>query len=78
MPEFLADYMSPQLWHYYVSVLIVAVPMVRIFWRAGRNPLWALGLLVPYAGYIICAVPLGFTAWPKATPLQIKKREKKA
>ncbi len=78
MPQQLLDLMSPTLVNYYISVMLGMAPMVRIFIRAGFNPAWALGLLVPYAGIVICSLRLGFTHWPKMKPLVIKKREKKA
>lgn len=78
LPPPLAEYMTPPLWQYYISVMIVMLPMVRIFMRTGLKPFWALFLLAPWVGYVICAVVLGFNHWPKAAPLVLKKREKKA
>jgi len=74
----LGDYISQPLWQYYLSVAIVMLPAVRIFMRAGVNPAWSLALLFPWVGYVVCAVVLGFNHWPKASPLVLKKREKKA
>ena len=74
----LSDYLSLPIGQYYISVALVLIPMLRIFMRAGLKPYWGLGLLVPWAGYVICAVALGFNNWPKVAPLVLKKREKKS
>jgi len=74
----LSDYLALPLSQYYVSVAIVMIPVARIFIRAGLKPFWALGLLIPNVGYVLCAAVLGFNSWPKVAPLVLKKREKKA
>lgn len=53
------------LWGYYVSVIIVMAPAVRIFQRAGFTPWPALFLLVPNVGYIFCAAYLVVAKWPR-------------
>jgi len=51
---------------YYVSVMLVMAPAVRIFIRAGLKPWPTLLLLAPYIGYIFCAACLAFMKWPGA------------
>lgn len=51
---------------YYISVMLVMAPAVRIFIRAGLKPWFALLLLAPYAGYILCVACLAFMKWPRA------------
>lgn len=60
----LQSFMDQPLWGYYVSVMLVMAPVVRIFMRAGFKPYWALMLLVPWAGYIGCAAALALFGWP--------------
>ena len=50
---------------YYISVMLVMAPAVRIFIRTGLKPWPALMLLVPYVGYIFCAAYLAFMKWPR-------------
>jgi hypothetical protein len=49
---------------YYVSIVIMLVPVVRIFERAGFRPWWALLLAFPKVGYIFCAGVLALRRWP--------------
>lgn len=62
----LQSLMNQPLWGYYVSVMLVMAPVVRIFMRAGFRPYWALMLLIPWAGYIGCAAVLALFRWPVA------------
>lgn len=62
--EAVAALLRQPLWAYYVSVMLVMAPVARIFLRAGFRPFWALFLLVPYVGYIICAGLLALRRWP--------------
>jgi hypothetical protein len=50
---------------YYISVMLVMAPAVRIFTRTGLKPWPALLLLFPYIGYIFCAAYLTFAKWPR-------------
>lgn len=43
---------------YYISAVIMLVPVIRILERAGFRPYWALLLGVPMIGYILCAAVL--------------------
>jgi hypothetical protein len=60
------------LWQYYISVILVMAPAVRILTRAGFKPYPALLLLAPQVGYILCAAYLTFTKWPKLPAKEAK------
>ena len=49
---------------YYISVMIVAYPFLRIFKRAGFKPTAMLFLAVPMVGYLIVLGCLVFRKWP--------------
>ena len=51
---------------YYISAVLVAVPVMRILMRAGFKPFWAVLLVVPDIGLILCAALLAFRKWPQA------------
>jgi hypothetical protein len=61
----LKELLHQPLWAYYVSVMLVMAPAVRIFARTGLRPWPALLLLVPYVGYMFCAAWLAFQKWPR-------------
>jgi hypothetical protein len=50
---------------YYLFALIVLVPVVQIFDRAGFRPAWAVLLAVPGFGFILCAAVLALKKWPQ-------------
>lgn len=50
---------------YYLFVLLVLIPVIRIFERAGFRPYWALLLAVPDAGIILCSAILALKKWPE-------------
>jgi len=77
LPEFF-DISRQPLWAYYIAVMLMMAPAVRVFMRAGLRPFWALLLLVPLVGYILAAAALAFQKWPAVAPLVLKKREKKS
>lgn len=60
---------------YYLSVLVLAWPVARIFRRAGFSPLWALLLGIPFVGYIAAAGVLALKRWP-ALPRKEARGEK--
>lgn len=65
MAEFdIQSLMQQPLWAYYVSVMLVMAPVVRIFMRAGFKPYWALMLLIPWAGCVGCTAILALYRWP--------------
>jgi hypothetical protein len=50
---------------YYIFSLLMAVPVARIFMRAGFRPYWVLLLAVPDAGLILCTALLALRKWPQ-------------
>ena len=52
------------IYTYYVCALLLAIPVARIFMRAGFKPFWTALLLAPDAGLILCAALLAFRKWP--------------
>ena len=74
----LMDLLRQPLWQYYISALFVIVPVIRIFRRAGVNPMPAAFLVVPYVGYIFCAASLVLLKWPHAPEKVKKPKEAKA
>ena len=50
---------------YYLFAMLAALPVARIFMRAGFKPYWALLLGVPDVGLILCAGLLAIRKWPK-------------
>lgn len=66
------DIFGQPIWTYYAAAAVLVMPVVRIFMRAGFNPAWAMLLLVPVIGYIVCAGMLALRKWPsaKAGPLE--------
>jgi hypothetical protein len=57
--------MNP-LMMYYIFVLLAAVPVARIFMRAGFKPYWVLLLAVPDLGLVLCTLVLALGKWRKA------------
>lgn len=49
---------------YYFSTLLMIVPVMRIFKRAGFQPWWALLLGVPDIGLALCVLALALRKWP--------------
>lgn len=63
--DHLKEALSPPIAQYYISVMLVMAPTVRIFARTGLKPYPALLLLLPWVGYIFCAACLVFLKWPR-------------
>jgi len=55
------------LFVYYASALLMAVPLARIFMRAGFKPYWVVLLGVPDAGLILCLAALALGKWRRVT-----------
>ena len=53
---------------YFVTVLLLIVPVWRIFRRAGFHPALSLVMLIPGVGILIAALLLAFRPWPAGTP----------
>ena len=62
----LIDFGNPAVM-YYTSALLMAVPMARIFMRAGFKPYWIVLLVVPDAGLILCLAALALGKWRRVT-----------
>lgn len=60
----LIDFNNPAVM-YYASALLMAVPLARIFMRAGFKPYWIVLLVVPDAGLILCLAALALGKWSK-------------
>jgi hypothetical protein len=61
----LTQILQQPLHQYYISVMLVMAPAVRIFSRTGLKAWPALLLLVPYVGPVLCAACLTFMKWPR-------------
>lgn len=44
--------------------LMILVPVIIIYKRAGLNPLWALLVFLPGFGLLVICLQLAFTSWP--------------
>jgi hypothetical protein len=70
--SFLTFLQENPIWQYYISVMLVMAPAVRIFRRAGL-PAWpALLLLAPWIGHLLCIAFLAFKRWP-TLPAKVAK-----
>jgi H+/Cl- antiporter ClcA len=49
-----------------IAMLLLVVPLWRIFGRAGLSPLLSLLALVPVLGLLIVSAILAYTDWPAA------------
>lgn len=63
----IADLLHNSLALYYAAALLMAVPVARIFIRAGFSPAWAALLGIPDAGLIACMALLALRKWPSAS-----------
>ncbi len=55
---------DPLLRQYYISAVLMAAPVARILVRARFKPWWAVLLVVPDIGLILCAALLAVNKWP--------------
>ena len=62
------DALRHPLARYYVSVVLVALPCLRIFRRTGIGFWPAAFLAIPYIGYIFSAAALVAIKWPRLAP----------
>jgi hypothetical protein len=58
----LIDFNNPAVM-YYMAALLMAVPLARIFMRAGFKPYWIALLVVPDAGLVLCLTVLALGKW---------------
>lgn len=54
---------------YSFTVLLLIVPVWRIFRRAGFHPALSLVMFIPGVGIVIAALLLAFRRWPAVTPV---------
>jgi hypothetical protein len=47
-----------------IGLILVIVPLWRICARAGFSPALSLLAIIPWLGFLIVAVVLGFSEWP--------------
>jgi hypothetical protein len=73
--EQLMETLKQPLWQQYISVALMLYPAIRLCRRAGLSPLFALLLLIPYAGLLLAAAAIAFRPWPNVHPAP--KREKR-
>ena len=52
------------IYYYYIFAALVAFPVTLIFKKAGFSRWWALLLLVPDFGLILCTAVLAAKKWP--------------
>lgn len=64
MTDMIAYRLADPLWQYYLFALLALYPAIRIFKRAGLNPVGVWVLLLPWVGFMALAVRLAFTKWP--------------
>ncbi len=62
---------------YYIFALLILVPLVRIYQRAGLKAFWVLLLAVPEIGAILAVLPLALQKWPKFPAKPTKQGAKK-
>ncbi len=58
--------LSNELALYFIFAALALWPMAQVFRRAGFSPLWALAVLIPPNGMILCAFILAMRRWPAA------------
>ena len=57
---------DPWTRQYYISAVLLFIPVARIMKRAGFSPLWAGLLIVPGIGLLLCFVLLALRKWSPA------------
>ncbi len=53
-----------ELLHIVIVGLMIVVPVIIIYKRAGLNPLWAALVFLPGFGLLLICLQLAFTPWP--------------
>ena len=71
LADFIAPFQATDWWRqplvkYYISVLLAAYPIWRIYQRAGVGQRGVFWLVVPFAGFILTTAHLAFKRWPQA------------
>lgn len=57
-------FLFSELLHSVIVGLMIAVPVIIIYKRAGLNPLWAALVFLPGFGLLMICLQLAFTDWP--------------
>ena len=57
-------FLFTELLHSVIVGLMIAVPVVIIYKRAGLNPAWAGLVFLPGFGLLLICIQLAFTDWP--------------
>lgn len=73
-PDTIPSSLPHPLLVYYAAAVLIIVPMIRIFERAGFKPWWALFLAVPAVGHILCIAALVLQRWPVLPP-RVKRKK---
>lgn len=60
------DWWQQPLVKYYISAVLAAYPVVRIYKRAGVGPAGVAWLVVPFGGFILTTAHLAFKRWNHA------------
>lgn len=67
---------AESLMGYQVFALLILVPLMMMFKRAGFPAVLALLVFTPYAGLFICLGYLGLKRWPHEPPKAARKTGK--
>ncbi len=57
-------FLFTELMHSVIVGLMIAVPLIIIYKRAGLNPVWAALVFLPGFGLLLICLQLAFTDWP--------------
>ncbi len=70
--DFIAPFQADDWWQrplvkYYISAVLAAYPVWRIYQRAGIGTRGVFWLVVPFGGFILTTAHLAFKRWPQTT-----------
>ena len=58
--------MFPEMLQTVIVGLMIVIPVILIYKKAGFNPMWAGLVFVPVFGLLLIFMQLAFQAWPNA------------
>lgn len=58
--------MVPEILQVVIVGLMIVIPTIMIYKKAGLNPMWAALVFLPGFGLLIIFLQLAFTDWPNA------------
>lgn len=58
--------MVPEILQVVIVGLMIVIPVIMIYKKAGFSPLWAALVFLPGFGLLIVFLQLAFTPWPNA------------